>query len=65
VDERGEGGSKTGSGGGLVGLTVGGGAATVVIGNAPGRVRWLGHRRWTGGVEGGAVEERTRHTDVY
>jgi hypothetical protein len=43
----------------------GGGAATVVIGNAPGRVRWLSHRRWTGGVEGGAVEERTQHTDVY
>jgi hypothetical protein len=24
----------------------------------------LGHRRWIGGIEGGAVEERTRHSGV-
>jgi hypothetical protein len=33
-----------------------------------GGVRWgpelLGHHRWTGGIEGGAVEERMRHASV-
>jgi hypothetical protein len=37
-------------------------------GGGNGGVRWrpepLSHRRWTGGVEGGAVEERAWHSGV-
>jgi hypothetical protein len=48
----------------------GGGASSprMADGGGNGGVRWrpepLSHRRWTGGVEGGAVEERAWHSGV-
>jgi hypothetical protein len=66
-DEGGEGGSKTGSGGGLVGLTMGGGGGNGDGGGRKSVGEGRGGSVTIGGREEsreGAVEERTWHTDV-
>jgi hypothetical protein len=60
-DERGEGGSKSKNGGGWVGLTVGGGGtATAVVRNAPGRAAVAWSPAWMRGGSLGPVRRRAR-----
>jgi hypothetical protein len=59
-DERGEGGSKSKNGGGWVGLTVGGGTATAVVRNAPGRAAVAWSPAWMRGGSLGPVRRRAR-----